>query len=150
MRISKKSRYGVRMMLELTMEYGKGYIFLREIARKQEIPEKYLSQIVLILKSRGLVSSSRGAKGGHMLARPPSEISIRDIVEALEGDPGIVDCVQNPSICSRRSACVVGEFWSELQKSVSDTLGATTLADLGKKCFARRKKERAKSGKKAR
>ncbi len=130
MRISKKSRYGVRMMLELALEYGNGYIFLKDIARKQEISEKYLSQIVLVLKSRGLVVSSRGAKGGHMLSRNPAEISVKDIVEALEGDPGIVDCVRNPSICSKHSGCASARLWENLERTVSDTLSSTTLADL--------------------
>lgn len=145
MRISKKSRYGVRMMLELALDYGKGYIFLRKIARRQDISEKYLSQIVLTLKSRGLVVSSRGARGGHMLSRPPAEISIRDIVEALEGDPGIVDCVRNPSICGKSVDCAAARLWSDLEKAVSDTLGSRTLEDLVKNS---KKGKRKNAGKK--
>ena len=130
MRISSRTRYGVRLMLELALRYGSGYIFLKDIAREQDISEKYLSQIVLTLKARGLIYSVRGAKGGHMLARPPSEITIGDITGALEGDPAIVDCVQNPLVCSRSSSCVVNRFWVGLQKQISDALSGTTLADL--------------------
>ncbi len=133
MRISKKSRYGVRMMLELALQYGKGHIILKDIAREQEISEKFLSQIVLILKSRGLVASNRGAKGGHMLTRSPSEISIREILEALEGDPCVVECVRNPSNCSRYPSCAASELWQALEKNISDFLGSVTLADLVKK-----------------
>lgn len=144
MRISKKSRYGVRMMLELALDYGKGYIFLKEIARRQEISEKYLSQIVLVLKSRGLVVSSRGARGGHMLSRPPAEISIKDIVESLEGDPGIVDCVRNPSICEKTVDCAAAKLWRDLEKAVSDTLASKTLDDLVKYSKKRKNKNAGK------
>jgi Rrf2 family protein len=140
MRISKKSRYGVRMMLELALEHGNGYIFLKEIARRQEISEKYLSQIVLALKSRGLVASSRGAKGGHMLSRAPSEISVREIVEALEGDPGLVECVRNPSLCGKSSGCPAAKLWRELEQTVSDKLGSATLAGLLQNSKKRNKK----------
>ncbi len=140
MRVSKKSRYGLRMMLELAGEYGNGYIFLKEIASRQDISEKYLSQIVLALKSRGLVISGRGAKGGHMLSRHPSEITAGEIVAALEGDPGIVECVANRSICPKRNECAAADLWENLEKVISDTLSATTLSDLAKKPSVRRKK----------
>ena len=129
------------MMLELAREYGRGYIFLKVIAGRQEISEKYLSQIVLTLKSRGLVASSRGAKGGHMLSRPPSEISVREIVEALEGDPGIVECVRNPSICGKNADCAAARLWGDLEKAVYETLDSTTLADLVKNSAKKGKKD---------
>ncbi len=128
------------MMLELAREYGRGYIFLRVIAGRQEISEKYLSQIVLALKSRGLVVSSRGAKGGHMLSRCPSEISVREIVQALEGDPGIVECVRNPAVCGKNDGCAAARLWGDLEKAVYDTLDSTTLADLLKNPGKKEKK----------
>lgn len=144
MRISKKSRYGVRLMLELALEYGKGYIFLKNIALRQEISEKYLSQIVLVLKSRGLVASSRGARGGHMLSRSPSEISVREIVEALEGDPGLVECVRNPALCEKSADCAAARMWAGIEKSFFSALESVKLSDLvretgkGKKRNARK------------
>lgn len=130
MRVSKKSRYGVRMMLELALEQGRGYIFLKDIARRQEISEKYLSQIVLALKSRGLVASSRGARGGHMLSRPPGEISVREIVEALEGDPGIVECVKNPGLCEKSAECAAARMWSRIEDSIYSAMESVKLSDL--------------------
>ena len=85
MRTSTRSRYGVRLMLELALSHGKGPIFLKDIARRQEISDKYLSQIIIPLKSAGLVSSHRGAHGGYVLQREPARITIREIVEVLEG-----------------------------------------------------------------
>ena len=140
MRISKKSRYGLRMMLELALEYGNGYIFLKEIASRQDISEKYLSQIVLSLKARGLVISGRGAKGGHMLSRHPSEITVGEIVGALEGDPGIVECVVNRSFCPKRDECPAADVWENLERVISATLSATSLSDLVNKPSVRRKK----------
>lgn len=143
MRISKKTRYGVRMMLELALHYGKGPVILKDIAREQDISEKFLSQIVLVLRSRGLVVSSRGAKGGHMLSRSPSEISMREIVEILEGDPGIVECVWNPSVCCRYPSCGAADLWQALENNISDFLDSITLADLVKKDEIKKSKNKS-------
>ena len=80
MNISTRTRYGTRLMLELGLNYGKEPLLLREIAASQEISEKYLSQIIIPLKAAGLVNSFRGARGGYILAKPPKQITLNDIV----------------------------------------------------------------------
>ena len=130
MRISTRSRYGVRLMTDLAMSYGQGQIFLKEIARQEDISEKYLSLIIIPLRSAGLVQSTRGAHGGYMLARPPAEITLREIVGILEGDMCLVDCVKNPSSCPRAETCASRDIWSAVSEQIGRTLGSVTLEDL--------------------
>ena len=132
MRLSTRSRYGTRLMLELALHYKKGTVFLKDIAREEEISEKYLSHLVIPLKANGLISSSRGAHGGYRLAKSPSHITVKDIVQTLEGDLSPVECVKNPSICRRTSGCVTRDVWEKLDKRISDTLSSITLKDLVK------------------
>ncbi len=92
MKISTRVRYGMRLMLELALHDNQGPIFLKDIARKQDISEKYLSQIIIPLRTAGLVKSFRGAHGGYELQREPEAITLRQVMEALEGEslPGRV------------------------------------------------------------
>ena len=119
-------------MLELALHYKKGTVFLKDIAREEEISEKYLSHLVIPLKANGLISSSRGAHGGYRLAKSPSHITVKDIVQTLEGDLSPVECVKNPSICRRTSGCVTRDVWEKLDERISDTLSSITLKDLVK------------------
>ena len=119
-------------MLELALHYNKGTVFLKDIAREEEISEKYLSHLVIPLKANGLISSSRGAHGGYRLAKSPSHITVKDIVQTLEGDLSPVECVKNPSICRRTSGCVTRDVWEKLDERISDTLSSITLKDLVK------------------
>ncbi len=134
MKLSTRSRYGVRLMLELALNYGKGPIYLKDIARSEEISEKYLGQIIIPLKSSGLVNSTRGAHGGYLLSRPPSSITIRDIVDVLEGGLSLVECVQNPSQCTRINICVSRNVWAALENKINETLQSVTLEDLITQC----------------
>ena len=130
MRISTRSRYGMRLMLELALNSGKGPIFLKDIARSQEISEKYLSQIIIPLKSAGLVNSFRGAHGGYVLKREPAQITLREIVEVLEGDFTLVECVGNPRVCDRAAQCVTQGVWFKVGQAIAGTLESMTLRDL--------------------
>jgi Rrf2 family protein len=130
MRISTRARYGLRLMLDLALKFGKGPIFLKEVSRSQEISEKYLGQIIMPLKAAGLVKSFRGAHGGYTLQREPEKITVREIVATLEGDLNLVECVANPSSCERYAGCVTQEVWCQISRAVSDTLEGITLADL--------------------
>jgi Rrf2 family transcriptional regulator, cysteine metabolism repressor len=132
MKISTKSRYGVRMMADLADHYGKNPLFLKDIARREDISEKYLSIIVIPLRSAGLIRSIRGAHGGYVLARPPEEITVADIFGVLEGKNCVVDCVNNPQDCSRAGICPTRDDWSVLHENIRKTLAAVTLADLVK------------------
>ena len=120
-------------MLELAMNSGRGSVFLKDIAREEEISEKYLSLIIIPLKTAGLVNSMRGAHGGYTLAKPASDITLKEIVDVLEGDNCLVDCVKNPSACTRANTCASRDLWTTLSDSISQTLGSITLEDLVRK-----------------
>jgi len=130
MRLSTKSRYGMRLMLDLALHYGKGNILLKDIAKRQEISLGYLEQLLPPLKAAGLVISGRGVHGGYALARPPSKTTLKDIVETMEGSLAPVRCVDNPAICHRANYCVTIDVWRELKEKISGTLGSITLQDL--------------------
>lgn len=140
MKISTRSRYGLRLMLNLALNYGKGTLFLSAVADKENISEKYLSQIVMPLKVKGLVSSTRGAHGGYMLARSPTKITVKEIVESLEGNLSIVECLSDPSVCKRISFCVTRNVWSLLSEKICQTLDSITLQDLAKECQKKEEK----------
>jgi len=129
MKLSTRARYGVRLMLVLAGNYGQGSVYLKDIAKGEEISEKYLGQIIIPLRGAGLVNSSRGAHGGYMLAKSPAEITLRQIVEPLEGDC-LVDCVKNPAACTRVLTCATRDVWALLGGKITETLDAITLEQL--------------------
>lgn len=133
MKLSTRSRYGVRMMVDLAGHYGNDPVFLKDIARREDISEKYLSLIVIPLRSAGLIQSTRGAHGGYVLTRPPEKINVGDIIDALEGNICLVDCVKNSRECSRARTCATRDLWSGLSAKIRETLGSVTLADLVRK-----------------
>src|SRR4030042_5989418 len=118
MKISTKIRYGARAMLELASHYGEGPLELHEIAKKENISLKYLEQVIIPLRTGGVVTSVRGSKGGYSLARPPSEICLNDLVEILEGPLNLVDCLRDPKRCERSAACVTREIWTEVSGAI--------------------------------
>jgi Rrf2 family protein len=130
MKLSTKGRYGVRLMIDLAAHYGEGPILLREIAKREEISEKYLSNLVNPLKATGLVEATRGVHGGYVLAKPPDEITMQEIVEVLEGPLCLVDCVEKPIACSRTSRCIAHDLWREAAEGMAQVLGKYTLADM--------------------
>jgi Rrf2 family protein len=132
MKLSTRSRYGVRMMADLAENFGKKPAFLKDIAKREEISEKYLSIIVIPLRGAGLIQSTRGAHGGYTLAKRPEEISVQDIFDALEGKICLVDCVENPKECPRVGICPTRDIWSVLGEKIRETLNSVTLADLVK------------------
>ena len=138
MKISTKIRYGTRAMLELATHYGEGTIELREIAEKEDISPKYLEQVIVPLRTAGLVKSVRGSKGGYTLARPPSNISLREIFEGLEGPVNLVDCLVDPEACQRTSTCVTREIWKEVSDVIEKVFGSVTLEEMVNR---KRKKE---------
>ena len=127
MKLSTRGRYGVRLMLDLALHYGEGPVLLKDIAGRQGISEKYLWQLINPLKTMGLVGSTRGAHGGYVLARPPSEISLKEIVRVLEGSLCLVDCVENPAVCDRSQTCTSRDIWSEASNQISQILESVTL-----------------------
>jgi Rrf2 family protein len=130
MKLSTRGRYAVRLMLDLAFNQEDKPVLLREIAGRQEISFRYLEQLILNLKAAGLVKSIRGAKGGFVLARPPSEITLLKIFKASEGSLSIVDCLGDNSFCKRRETCVSHKLWLEMKEAMEAVLSRWTLAKL--------------------
>jgi Rrf2 family cysteine metabolism transcriptional repressor len=118
------------MMSDLADHYGSNSVFLKDVAKREDISEKYLSLIVIPLRSTGLIQSIRGAHGGYRLTRKPAEITVLDILSALEGEICLVDCVKDTKRCSRISVCPTRDVWGMLGEKISETLSSVSLADL--------------------
>ncbi len=133
MKLSTRSRYGVRMILEMARCYNRGPVRLGVIAERQAIPVKYLEQIIIPLKKAGYVRSARGPKGGHMLAKAPESITVGEIVKLLEGGLRLTKCTQDPDRCGRSDCCAVRMMWMEATDAIHEKLDATTFFDLLKR-----------------
>jgi len=129
MKLSTKGRYGVRAALELALRYGSGPVMVREIAESQDISERYLEHILNALRASGIVKSTRGARGGYELAKPPATVAVGEIVRALEGPLDIVSCTSDKD-CRRTMTCVAMEVWSEVRDAIERVLDSVTLEDM--------------------
>ncbi|MBO8131988.1 MAG: Rrf2 family transcriptional regulator [Candidatus Marinimicrobia bacterium] len=129
MKITTKIRYAIRLLIFLAQRKGK-VVFLKDVSEKENISFKYLEQIIPYLKNSGLILSKRGAKGGYILAKKPSQITIKEIVQSIEGPIAIVECVTSPEYCNRRNNCAPNKLWKKLNEQISDTLETITLEDL--------------------
>lgn len=130
MKLSTRTRYGVRFMLDLALKHGTGPTLLKDIAKEEGISEKYLSLIVIPLKAAGLLKASRGANGGYNLSKDPSAITLKEIVECLEGKIFLVDCVSDPRECIKSRSCATRDVWQSVADKMSETLDSLTLADI--------------------
>lgn len=120
-------------MVELARHAGDGPLLMRAITERQGIPRKYLHAILTALRSRGLVRSLRGSRGGYALGRPPEEITALDIIRALEGDIVLVDCAEHGELCGRNRTCATRALWLELSRTIERQLAGVTLAELGRR-----------------
>mgnify|MGYP006295170557 CR=1 FL=1 len=122
----------MRIILQIAVEGEKQPVFARRIASSQGISEAYVDQILMPLRAGGLLQSRRGRKGGYQLAMPASEISVLDVVEMLEGQLSLVECVEDPAFCDRRPVCVMTKIWETASESLRSILRKITLAELKK------------------
>ncbi|HIU64185.1 MAG TPA: Rrf2 family transcriptional regulator [Candidatus Avacidaminococcus intestinavium] len=131
MKISTKGRYALRLMLDLAVNYTGEYITIKSIAKRQEISEKYLEQIITQLSKAGFVRSARGAQGGYMLTRKPQDYTIGDILRVMEGNLSPVACLEEDhNLCNRTNECVTLEVWLKLEQAINNVVDNITLADL--------------------
>ena len=130
MKLSTRSRYGTRLMLDLAQHYREGPLQLGDIAKRQEVSVKYLEQIIIPLKKAHYIASVRGRKGGHVLTKPPEEITVGEIVALLEESSGLVECAKDTTVCERADICPTRLLWKEAYEAMFDRLEAITLADL--------------------
>ena len=131
-KLSTKGRYGTRLMLNLALHYkeGRDAVVLKRISEEEDLSIRYLEQIIIPLKINKLVKSVRGAGGGYALARQPSEISLCEIIEILEGTCALVDCVEDPDSCDRIGECAAQVVWKEASVLLKNFLESKTLQDL--------------------
>jgi Rrf2 family transcriptional regulator, iron-sulfur cluster assembly transcription factor len=132
MKLSARSRYGTRLMLDMAQHYHDGPIHLANIARRQGISVKYLEQIIIPLKKANYVKSVRGPKGGHILAKPPEEITVGEIVVLLEEGSTLAACSDHDEACERSPTCLTRRLWQEAAQAMFDKLHSVTLADIMK------------------
>ena len=130
MKLSTRSRYGTRLMLDMAQHYREGPLQLGDIAKRQEVSVKYLEQIIIPLKKAHYIESVRGRKGGHILTKPPEEITVGEIVALLEESSGLVECDKDNTVCERADICPTRLLWKEAYEAMFDRLEAITLADL--------------------
>lgn len=130
MRISSKSHYALIAMVELALEHNRGNLQLKVISRRHNLSRKYLEQIFLLLRAKGLVNSRRGYRGGFVLARAPQEISVFDILEVMENSMSPVECIDHAETCDRHAYCAARRVWAHLKKCIQEELAFVTLAVL--------------------
>ena len=136
MKVSTRGEYGVRAMVALAHHYGDGPLSIAEIARQSNIPPAYLEQLIAPLRRADLVTSRRGARGGYILSRDPSEIRVGDVYRVMEGPVAPMDCVSEDltdQICPLIDGCETRPIWVKVRDSIVEALDSTTLADLARK-----------------
>lgn len=134
MKLSTRSRYSTRLILELAREYNKGPIYLKKISNSQDISLKYLGQLIIPLKIAGLIKSTRGAHGGYFLAKSPDKIRLSDIVTAVEGPLFLLECLENSDICDRSDNCEVRKYWEIINNKFYNSLSGITIQDILDNC----------------
>jgi Rrf2 family cysteine metabolism transcriptional repressor len=131
---STKGEYGVRLMVQLGRRYGQGPASLAEISTSEDLPRAYLEQLAFVLRDAGLVTSTRGARGGYALTREPAAIPMSEILRALEGPLAPMICATDDPAhaidCDRTSTCTVNYLWIRVRDAIAGALATMTLADL--------------------
>lgn len=132
MKLSTRTRYGMRAVLDIALHSGGAPVRLRDIADRQEVSLSYLEHIIGPLITGRILRSTRGAGGGVSLLREPDRILLSEIVSLLEGPLAVVDCVLHPDVCPRSSSCATRGLWTEMAEAMDSVLGSRTLVDLMK------------------
>lgn len=130
MKLSARGRHSVEAMFDLAIHYGEGPILIRDIARRRRISEQYLAQLFIPLRIAALARSVRGANGGFVLARSPSEIRLSDVVRATEGSTAPAECVDDPRVCWKGDYCITRDVWTDIKKATDRILESITLQEL--------------------
>jgi len=130
MKLSTRTRYGIRAIIELAQHKTEEPLQLKVIAQRQNISVKYLEQLITVLKSAGFVRSIRGSKGGYVLAKAAEEIRLSDVFKCLEGSVITAECVEDKNYCNRSADCVARDLWVQVERAIEDVLQSVTLQDL--------------------
>lgn len=129
--VSKKTRYGLRLLMELSLNYGK-LVTLKEVSKREGISGKYLEQIVSDLKKANFVEAERGPRGGYRLIKNPEEITMEDVINVFEGGNSIVECLNDPPVCERSVYCRSRNLWAKADKRINSALRGIKLLDVTK------------------
>jgi len=130
MKISTKGRYGLRILMDLALHQSEKPRLIRDIAKSQQISEKYISRLVIALRKAGMIRSVRGVNGGFHIAMKPEDITLLNVIEVMEGPLSIVDCVSTPKCCAHSKDCAPREVWCSLNENIRTLMSGTTLADI--------------------
>ena len=130
MKLSTRGRYGIHAMYDLARNADCGPQPIKAIAERESIPEAYLEQLIAILKRENLVVSTRGAQGGYMLSRRPEEITVGDVLRALEGGLNLVDCLLEEDTCGKTCACPSRIVWMKIRDGLNRVVDGITLQDM--------------------
>ena len=130
MKITAKARYALRILLDVAVYGDRKPRTIREIAKSQGISEKFISRIVVPLRRAGFLSSVRGVQGGLRMARFPDQITVLDVVTAMDGPVSILECLSHPNRCSRQGHCAAEEIWRQVNDGISETLRSVRLSDV--------------------
>lgn len=130
MKITAKSRYALRVLVDIAANGGQGPRTIKDIAASQGISEKFISRIVVPLHRAGIVATERGVKGGLRLARFPEKITLLDIVEATDGPLSLVHCLARPGVCPRQGRCAAENAWGGINDALADALRGKKLSDV--------------------
>ncbi|MBE9505844.1 MAG: RrF2 family transcriptional regulator [Chloroflexi bacterium] len=130
MKLSTRTRYGMRAVLDIALHSGGAPVRLRDIADRQGVSLSYLEHIIGPLIAGRILRSARGAGGGVSLLRKPDSILLSEIVSLLEGPLAAVDCVLHPDVCPRSGSCATRGLWTEMAEAMDSVLGSRTLVDL--------------------
>ncbi|MBE6413814.1 MAG: Rrf2 family transcriptional regulator [Verrucomicrobiaceae bacterium] len=128
MKISTKGRYGLRILIDIAANRTSKPRMIKQIAQNQGISQKYVSRLVLDLRNAGFIKSIRGVNGGYVLAKPANSISILEVVEAMEGEIAIVDCLAKADCCNNCLECPSRHIWKSANDALKNSLGWLTLA----------------------
>ena len=130
MKLSTRGRYGIHAMYDLAVHYGDGPQSIKCIAERQNVPEAYLEQLIAMLRRAKLVISNRGAQGGYRLSREPREITVGDVLRALEGGLNLVDCLEEDDACGKSCACPSRIVWMKIRDGLHQVVDGITLQDM--------------------
>ena len=130
MQLSTKVRYATRIVIRLARESNDEPLPTQAIARLEDISADYVAQILMVLKKAGVVSSTRGSQGGFVMARDPESLTVKDVIEAVEGPICLVPCSTRKAVCSRSSSCVTRTLWDQAGATLRTFFAGVTVQQL--------------------
>ena len=132
MKITKKGEYAMRALVDLALNYKKGMRQIQDIVREEAIPEKFLEQILVILRNAGFIQSKRGIGGGYFLSKSPDEISLGDVIRLIDGPLAPLDCVSKTmhAKCPKEITCGIRSVMLDVSNATAEILDRVTLADV--------------------